>query len=126
MTGLLFLLLFILIKNAAKDGNADAVISPPIIKHQKFQNNWKDELEAQIDQPSNISYIMDHGISKYHTHEYCYISYLLTERQEEVNSTALFSNYPIKYSEFTSVPPQILVAARYYLADRYKYCGFLN
>ena len=126
MTWLLFLLLLILIKNTAKEGNTDPVFSPPNIKLPKSQLNWIGELESQIDNPSNISYIMDHGTSKFYTHEYCYMSYLMSERQVELNATALFSTNSIKYSEFTSVPPQILVAARCYLADRDKYCGFLN
>lgn len=92
-------------------------------EHPKNQ----DEIYRQITKPATVSYIMDHGTSIFHTHEYCYLSYLQMELAGQlIGPSNLFDHYSLTFHSAPKVSPAILAAAESYLSDREQYLGFLN
>ena len=85
------------------------------------------EVLEQIYKPAVVNYIMDHGTSITHTHEYCYLSYLqILIANQTLTQTSLFDHSTMAFTPVKHIPPRVLKAAKCYLSDRRNYLGFLN
>lgn len=128
MKAILFLAFALLIK---KIFNNNTNISTEAAINSKNETGKLKNLAAlkpKIKRPARILYMMDHGISMYHTHEYCYLHYLQMELESsKFNTAGTFNNYSLTFSRpMVQVPPDIIKAAKSYLSDRAEYLGFLN
>lgn len=128
MLGILFFLIVSVIVAYLKEIDSKVGTSGSNIynRHNIPIENASEVLE-QIRKPAIVNYIMDHGISATHTHEYCYLSYLeINIANERLAKTRLFDYSTMTFSPLRTISPIILEAAKSYLSDRTTYMGFLN
>ena len=130
MAGIIFCIIILLIKGLIKEMNSKEASPQTNIYYQDGKPKLKDTIIEHIKKPATVSYIMDHGTSILHTHEYCYMSYLKIDEKmgTRFSQNALFNNYSMTFVSPTpaQIHPVILEAARSYIRDRAHYLGCLN
>jgi len=130
MSGIIFCIIILIIKGIMKEVNPKEASSETNIYYYNGKPKSANLIIEQIQKPAKVSYIMDHGTSILHTHEYCYMSYLKIDSKlgTTFSQNVLFNYYSMTFTPSApiQIPPDVLQAARSYLEDRREYLGFLN
>lgn len=127
MNALIFFLLAFLLKKYIFEMNSKEGTPMANLYVNDGKPKCIDTIVEQIKKPAMVTYIMDHGSSIFHTHEYCYLSYLQLDLAGKVlPQSSLFDISTMDYVPVAKASAQMLEAARCYLQDRAEYLGCLN
>ena len=127
MNALIFFLLAFLLKKYIFEMNSKEGTPMANLYANDGKPKCIDTIVEQIKKPAMVTYIMDHGSSIFHTHEYCYLSYLQLDLAGKVlPQSSLFDINTMEYVLPAKVSDQMVLAAQCYLQDRAAYLGCLN